>query len=182
MKINISGLPGAGKSTVGQKLAKKLGLKFYSMGDVRGKMAMEKGMTIDELNKLGETEEWTDVEADKYQKEIAKDEDGFIIDSLLGFYFIPDAMKILLDVDLEVAAQRIFNDQREDEVHHKTKEGVLKMLKSRIAQNNLRYKKYYNIDSYLDKSNFDLVIDTTNILADEVVDRMLKFVREKGRL
>ena len=38
MIITISGLPGSGKSTIGKMLAKKLGYKFYSMGDLRGKI------------------------------------------------------------------------------------------------------------------------------------------------
>ena len=56
MIITISGIPGSGKTTVGRMLAEKLGYKFYSIGDLRGKMAMERGMTIDQLNELGKTD------------------------------------------------------------------------------------------------------------------------------
>ncbi|MBU0540313.1 AAA family ATPase, partial [Patescibacteria group bacterium] len=67
MIITISGVPGSGKTTVAKILAERLGMKFYSMGDLRGKMATERGLTIDELNKLGETEAFTDNDVDTYQ-------------------------------------------------------------------------------------------------------------------
>ena len=51
MIITISGKPGAGKTTVGKAVAARLGLEFYSMGDLRGKMASDRGLTIDELSK-----------------------------------------------------------------------------------------------------------------------------------
>ena len=70
MIITISGVPGSGKSTAGKSVARKLGYEYVSMGDFRGKMAMERGLTIDELNKLGEKEDWTDRQADEYQREL----------------------------------------------------------------------------------------------------------------
>ncbi len=40
MIITIAGMPGSGKTTVAKILADKLNLKRYSMGDLRGKMAL----------------------------------------------------------------------------------------------------------------------------------------------
>ncbi len=94
MIIVISGSPGSGKSTVGKILAKDLGYKFYSMGDLRGQMAMERGLTIDQLNEIGKTEDWTDRAADEYQKKLGETEDNFVIDSWAGFHFLPQAFKI----------------------------------------------------------------------------------------
>ena len=44
MIITISGWPGSGKTSVGKLLSKKLGYQFYSMGDLRGKVALEKNL------------------------------------------------------------------------------------------------------------------------------------------
>src|SRR3989338_515710 len=115
MIITISGLPGSGKSTIGKMLAEKLGYRFYSIGDLRGKMAMDRGMTIEEFNALGEKEAWTDKEADEYQVALAKREDNFIIDGRVSFYFIPQSFKIFLTVDPDVAAARVFVHTRPDE-------------------------------------------------------------------
>ena len=90
MIITINGTPGSGKSTVAKFLAKKLKLRHYSMCDLRRKMALEKGMTIDELNKIGEKEAWTDKDADNCQKKLGKKEDNFIIDGRLSWFFIPN--------------------------------------------------------------------------------------------
>jgi len=52
-QITIGGVPGAGKSTCGRKLAEFLGYKFYSVGDFRRDMAQEKFNTdISTLNLL----------------------------------------------------------------------------------------------------------------------------------
>ncbi len=89
MIITISGLPGSGKSTVGKILAKKLGYEFMSLGDLRGKIAIDRGITIDELNHLGEKEGWTDKEVDDYQREYGKTHDNLVVEGRLSFYFIP---------------------------------------------------------------------------------------------
>jgi len=57
MIVTIAGTPGSGKSTVVKKVAEALGYRMISTGDLRGQVAQERGMTIDELNALNE--EWT---------------------------------------------------------------------------------------------------------------------------
>ncbi len=173
MIITISGLPGSGKSTIADMLAKKLGYKRYSMGDLRGKMAMERGLTIDELNKLGEKEDWTDREVDEYQTKLGKDEDNFVIDGRISFHFIPQSFKIFLDVEIHEAARRVFENQRPDEARAKSVEELVKRMQARAAHDDLRYKKYYGI-TFQDKSKFDLVIDTTNLTPEAILDRIMR--------
>src|SRR5689334_16245543 len=96
MIISITGAPGTGKTSVGKLLAKRLGYNFYSVGDLRGKMAMERGLTIDELNKLGEKDASTDTMADDYQRELGRKEDNFIIEGRLSWHFIPHSFKVFL--------------------------------------------------------------------------------------
>lgn len=172
MIIAISGLPGSGKSTIGKKLAKKLEYKFYSMGDLRGKMAMDRGMTIDELNELGKKEDWTDKQADEYQIELAKKEDNFIIDGRIAFHFIPQSFKVFLNVDSKEGAQRVFENQRPDEEKAKSVQELEQRMIKRANDDDSRYKKYYGI-SFRDKSKFDLVVDTTKINPEQVVEKIL---------
>lgn len=176
MKITISGKGGAGKSTVGRMLAEELGYTFYSIGDLRGKMAMDRGITIDALNEIGKTEGWTDKEADKLTKEVGETEDNFVIDGWIAYHFIPDSVKIFLDVDASVGAERIFESQREDEEKQDTVDGVKEMVEKRMKENQERYMKWYDID-YLDTTNYELVIDTSELSPDETVKKILGFLK-----
>ena len=173
MIISISGLPGSGKTTVGKILAKKLGYDFFSMGDLRGKWAQKRGMTIDELNKLGEKEEWTDKETDRYAEKLGKENDNFVIDSWLAFHFIPHSFKVFLSVKPEEAGKRVHKDQRKDEKDVDSPEEAREMLEKRVEQSNKRYKKYYGLD-FLEKKHYDLVLDTTGLTPEETADRILK--------
>ena len=94
------GKGGTGKSTVAKLLAKKLNYKHYSIGDLRGKIAVERGLTIDELNKIGKTEAWTDTEVDNLIKEKGKKEDNLSIDGWVAVHFMPHSFKIFLEFTL----------------------------------------------------------------------------------
>ena len=165
MIISISGVPGSGKTSVGKILAQRLGLNFYSMGGLRGKMALDRGMTIDQLNALGERESFTDTEVDDYQRELGKKEDGFVIEGRLSWHFIPHSFKIFLDCGPMEAARRIYEarqreTERSDEPCYADIKEARADLDRRIASDVLRYEKYYGVD-YRDPSHYDLVLDTT---------------------
>jgi predicted cytidylate kinase len=180
MIIALSGLAGSGKSTVKNLLAEKLGIKKYSAGDLRGKMALERGMTIDELNTLGMQESFTDKEVDDFQANLGKTEDNFVIDGWLSWHFIPHAKKIFLTVDPTVGAQRIFaarqhETDREDEPEYASLEATQEVLAARTANNSARYQKWYGVD-FNDLSHYDLVIDTSHITPAEVVQKIEEFI------
>lgn len=178
MIITISGLPGSGKTTVGKLLAKKLGFRFYSIGDLRGKMATDRGLTIERLNEIGMKEDWTDKEADEYQKELDEKENNFVIESRLGFHFIPKSLKVFLEVDIKTATQRIFKHQRPDEERKETPEELEESMKRRIENDKTRYKKYYGIEDFMDRSHYDHVVDTTNLTIDRVVGKIIEIVKK----
>jgi cytidylate kinase len=160
-------------------LARGLGYKFYSMGDMRGKMAMERGLTIDQLNKLGEKEAWTDKDVDEYQKELGRKEDNFVIDSWLGWHFIPHSLKVLLQVKPDIAAERIFKHQRPDEDKKATVAALEDMLDKRVIETRGRYKKYYGIGDPFNPRHYDLVIDTNDIPAEKVAEKILEAAQKK---
>ncbi|MFA6132040.1 MAG: cytidylate kinase family protein [Patescibacteria group bacterium] len=164
MVITIAGLPGSGKTTIAKMISEYYKIPWYSMGDLRGRMAIDRGMMLDEFNKLGETEAFTDKEVDDYQTKLGQSGESFVIDSRLSWHFIPNAYKIFLDVDPSVAAERIMGASRadrQDEKPYASVEEAKAALAERVASDERRYQKYYNLD-ILDLSPYDLVVDTSH--------------------
>ena len=177
MRITISGKPGAGKTTIAKLIAKKLKLKYFEMGKIAQKIALKRKLTIGELMQQARIDPSIDEEIDAAQKELSKKEDNFIIDGRISFYFIPDAVHVFLDVNEFVAAERIFNKKREsDEPQYKSIADVQNDIRQRMLANQEQYLKYYGID-YLDKSNYEIVIDTTNKTPEEIVKELVMKIK-----
>ena len=177
MIITISGKAGSGKSTVCKELAKKLNLKHYSIGDLMRKIAKEKNISLIELSKLAEKDKSIDKELDKKQIEFRK-KDNFVIDGRLTAFFIPNAdLKIFLECDDKVRAKRILKDERKDE-ESKELNKIIEKIKERELSERKRYDQYYSVD-YYDKKLYGLVINTTKLSVNEVVNKILKSINKK---
>lgn len=172
MILSISGRAGAGKNTVGERLAQELKYKFYCIGDLRRALAKEKGLTLAELNEIGKKESWTDSIVDQKAKTLGKTQDNFVIVGRTAFHFIPHSFKIFLDIEREEAARRVYEQGRADETYHSVEEAK-KKLEHRDTSDDERYKKYYQI-SMFDKKNYDVVIDTTKFSVKEVIQKIKK--------
>jgi len=181
MIISFSGNAGSGKSTLAKKLAKELNWPRYYIGGLRRAKARERGMTLAEYNKLGETDISTDKEVDEHQKELGKKEDDFIIEGRTSWHFIPHSLKIYIHVDHEEGAKRIFKDLEETERNEDSNldsiEAVIKSNRRREESDNKRYLEYYNIKAY-DKDNYDFILDTTTLTADVAYKELKKYVLE----
>ena len=177
MIITISGKPGSGKSTVAKLIAKKLGLKHYSMGDLQRSIAKEMGITIKEMGRLEEQSGEIDKQIEKMQTELGEKEEDFIIDSRLGYHFIPNSIKIFLDVNEWESVERIIGDKREEEKFVDDK-SAKKDIIERISSEKKRFKEYYNLD-FENPDNYDLVVDTSDINAEVVADKILKFIKNR---
>ncbi|MCW1892544.1 MAG: AAA family ATPase [Candidatus Uhrbacteria bacterium] len=173
MIIAIAGVPGSGKTSVSRILSDHFHFPRYSMGGLRSKMAIERGMTISQLNALGEQEAFTDKDVDDYQKHLGETEDDFVIEGRLSWHFIPHAFKVFLACDPHEAAKRIFaarqdqSENRDDEPLYTSVDEAEQVTAERMASDDRRYQKYYGID-YKDPSHYDLVIDTTHFSGPDV--------------
>ncbi|MBI4812343.1 cytidylate kinase family protein [Candidatus Falkowbacteria bacterium] len=183
MIITISGAPGSGKSTIAKMLSEKLNWPRYYIGGLRREKARQKGLTLAEYNKLGESDLATDREVDRYQAELAKKTDNFIIEGRTSWHFMPKSIKININVSEEEGARRVFEEtkkdnQRNEDAELKAVSDVLQSHRKRIASDKMRYKKYYNIDAY-DQSNYDFVVDTTRLTKDEAFAKVYEYVKNK---
>jgi predicted cytidylate kinase len=174
---------GSGKSTVAKMLAEKLGWPRYYIGGLRREKARERGLTLAEYNRLGETDPATDFEVDEYQKKLGETEDNFIIEGRTSWHFIPHSLKIYLDVDKKIAAKRIFHDlqksvDRNEARKFDTEEAVLANILEREKSDRARYQKYYQYDVY-DPSHYDFVLNTTNLTIEEAFEKIFEFIKPK---
>jgi cytidylate kinase len=185
MIISFSGAEGAGKSTIAKMLAENLGWPRYYIGGLRREKARERGLTLAEYNKLGEKDPATDREVDEYQKELGKKEDNFIIEGRTSWYFIPHSIKIYLEVSKAEGARRVKKEldsknNRNEKAENKDLDSVIKLLEERRKSDDKRYQKYYNIKNAHNHKHFDLVIDTTKNKPAEVLEKILKYLKNQG--
>ncbi|PIN74831.1 hypothetical protein COV17_04565 [Candidatus Woesearchaeota archaeon CG10_big_fil_rev_8_21_14_0_10_36_11] len=183
MIITISGTPGSGKSTVAKIIATKLGWKHYSSGDFMRQMAKEMSITLEELGTLAKIDPLIDKTLDERQIKLGKEEDNFVIDSRLGFYFIPHSVKVYVDVDSTIGAQRILGDiqsnLRREEQAANIQELVNKInirKKSEID----RYTQYYDVNIH-DPQNYDFIVDSTHLTAERVAEKIIIFMKNSKK-
>lgn len=161
--ITISGGAGSGKSSTADLVAKILDYKRFSSGDFMRKIALDLGITLNELNVKAQTDDSIDKKIDDEVKKVGK-MDKVVIDSRLAFHWIPESFKVYLELPPEAAKQRILKDLETNKLRQKSEtsssaEEVYSKITSRLDSERKRYKALYNID-HTDKKNFDLIIDT----------------------
>ncbi|MFT4326290.1 MAG: cytidylate kinase family protein [Candidatus Woesearchaeota archaeon] len=181
MIITLCGPPGSGKDTIAAILEEKTGFPIMSMGNLRRAAAKKKGMTIEAFNAWSEKNpKEGDIFFDDFQKQYAKEHDNFIMVSRMGWYFMPHALKVFIDVSLDEGARRIFeqkqksNARNEQMVSSVTEQIALN--KQRIASDKARYMKLYGTNPY-DKRHFNLIIDSSKSSADKIASKIVKIVK-----
>lgn len=176
--ITIAGKLGSGKSSTAKKVSEILGYKHLSSGDFMRDIANKRGISLMELNKIAEEDSSIDKELDDRNTEIGKQAD-IVIDSRLGFHFIPESFKVYLDLHPEIAAGRILKDKennpnrhREDSRAFDTKEDIMKSIVDRQESEKSRYDKIYGIKDVSCSDNYDLIIDTSKYSLEEVAQKI----------
>lgn len=181
--VIISGLPAIGKTTVAKGLAKEFDLKYLSGGDVLKELAEEQGF------KTGRDDFWDtsfgmdfldmrkiNPEFDKKVDEKLKKlfmEGGKIITSYTLPWLAKNGIKIWLAGSKENSAKRM---TVRDGISY---EKALDIVKKRYQENKMIYKKLYGFDFGDDLSVFDIIINTDNLGADEVLSVARSLVRER---
>lgn len=178
--ITIAGKLGSGKSSTAKKIADILDYTHYSTGDLMRSMATDRGISLGELSKLAETDMSIDQKLDDYNIQI-KDLENIVLDSRLGFHFIPDSFKVFLELDPLTASERILQDKKnnpnrskEDSGSFDSKESIIESINNRLLSERKRYKEMYNIEDITSPLNFDLVINTKDIPLEEVCKKVVE--------
>lgn len=152
-----------------------MGLGHVSAGDFMREMAAERGMTILELSRSAEGGDSIDREIDARTVKLAEESDDFVMDARLGWHFVPDSVKVFLEVRPEEAARRIYRAQRGEEHENISLDDTRRAIELRTESEASRYQTYYGLD-YSDHSNYDLVVDTSDKTVEEVVGAIVEHV------
>ena len=177
MIITITGKLGGGKSTIAKMLARHYKLKHYSAGDFMREIAMKKGMSLLELSKETEKSREIDEFIDARDTMLGKTQKNFVIDSRLAFHFIPNSIKVFLDVSLDEGARRIFGSYRPDERENTTLAKTKQNIKRRMRSEEMRFRKYYGLN-VMDRKNYDIVVNTTKLSINGVFDAVKRGINE----
>lgn len=163
-KITIFGLAGTGTSTVGRMLAEKLDCAFFSTGGIFREKAALAGVPIHDFDKIAEEDESIDREVDLRVAQLGKIHENLVLESRLGWYFVPDSFKVKFICD---DAERFSRVARRDNL---SLEDAVKNSLSREKSHSERFNKLYGMEDYGADEHFDFIIDTTHSRAHEVVD------------
>lgn len=163
--ITISGKPGSGKSSTADIVAELLGYTRHSSGDMVRQILADKGMSLAEYNERAKNDHALDDAVDDRLRALRTKKD-IVVDSRLGFYWIPESFKVYLDLDIEVATVRIYTDAVSNATRSGTGEGiaslseVTRQVRTRMEGERARFRALYHVDPY-DMSHFDLIVDTS---------------------
>lgn len=181
--ITIAGKPGSGKTTTANLVAQSLSYRRFSSGDFMREIAKSRNVSLAELQGTATTDRSIDDIVDGKLREIGTTEKDLVIDSRLAFHWIPQSFKVYLDLDLDLAAKRIFTHQAEERItngeHVGTFEEFAKSLTTRFLWEQNQYQALYQINPN-ELSQYDLVIDTANDhaphIAQLIVDTYTKWL------
>jgi CMP/dCMP kinase len=170
--IVISGDLGSGKSTVSRELARRLGVRRVSVGDLYRQMAQSRGMSALQLNLHAELDDAVDGYVDQLQQEIATSDEQLVVDGRLAWFFFTGAFKAHLITDPLVAASRVLSRPPDEVEAYSSLAEAKERLANRSESERIRFLTRYGADKNRLR-NYDLVCDTSRAPSDEVVDRII---------
>lgn len=177
-KITITGDLGSGKSAVSKILCEKTGFEYVSTGRIQRQLAQDLGLDTLEMNRRADTDPSIDQRIDGIFIDLGKDPNGYIVDSRMAWFFLPDSFKVYLQTDPAVAAERVLNDAGRKSEEYASKEEAIAKIIARKQSENARFLAKYGADC-ANLHNFDLVLDTTHRSPEHVAALILKAVSWK---
>lgn len=167
--ITIGGEPGSGTTTIAKLLTERLGLELVYIGETFRELAKEHNMTLPQFGDYADTHPEIDFELDKRQINRAQ-RGNVILEGRLSGWLMKNnnikAFKIYLTADLDTRVNRIMGRETKD--YDLVKSEILAREKCETE----RFEKIYNIN-YTDQSHYDLVIDTSNLTPEQIVQKII---------
>ncbi len=170
--IVISGKPGAGTSTVGKLVAKRLKLKHFSTGDYyKRKIAKSKSHSVKALATKEGSSKTSHKAIDKMQADLAR-KGNIVIISKLGIKMVKNDFSVWLNAGIETTAKRM---AKQEKIPLKE---ARKLIKERYANERKMFKKIYGFDTFSQERMADLVINTSNKTPKKITDTIIKKLKD----
>lgn len=172
MIIAISGQPGAGTSTIARRLAKKLGLDYFSPGKFFKKHSKLKKQTREALD-VWQTEtgksKFFHEKIDDMQREKAR-KGNVVVCGKLSIHALKDIAdkKIWIDCSLDERARRT---AKRDGI---SLDEAKKSIRKREDIERKEWKRIYGFDRSTQKNMADIIIDTTNLTVEQTLNMILR--------
>lgn len=166
--VAISGDIGTGKSTLARLLSEKLNWEYISAGNYFRDWYKSKGMDVSKVYGIPEEED-RKMEAD-FKKEMVEKSDTIFESRLAGWLAkdYAETLKVLCIVEEKEAFKRV---AKRDSV---PVEEAQRLSKQRAQDLVDKFNKLYGVSDYLDPKYFDLVINTTSLNPDQVLEKVLE--------
>ncbi|NMC58811.1 MAG: AAA family ATPase [Candidatus Methanofastidiosa archaeon] len=172
MRVTIGGPPGSGKTTVAKIVSNQIGYKHIYTGDIFRNLAKERGLSIEDFSKIAEADNSIDIEVDRRQKKLGKQE-NIILEGRMARFIIEPDFSVWVTAPFEVRAKRL--SQRENIPY----EEVYKNTKSREESEIKRYQKIYDVDIY-NLVAYDLVINSAHWSAEGVSEIIIAAIKNRS--
>jgi CMP/dCMP kinase len=181
IKFTLTGDLGSGKSAVSKLLCAATGYDYVSTGRIQRQLAEEMGLDTLEMNRRADTDPSIDERIDGIFIALGKDPKGYVIDSRMAWFFLPNSFKVYLQTDAQTAASRVMRDPSRKSEEYGTEAEAMQKLLARKASENARFLVKYGADC-ANLHNFDVVIDTSQRTPEAVAALILRLgaLRQSG--
>ena len=171
ISIAISGQIASGTTTAAQNISKKLQVNYKSAGDFFRDYMRKHSIALHDKESIPDE---VDRKFDEEVVTLLQSNKPIIVEGLYVGYFarnMKNVLKVLLAADDSVRIKRALSRTH---THSETADTV----KKRDIAHNIKFRKLYADEYFLDEKFFDIKIDTSNVSPESVTNKIIEKFKE----